>query len=45
MENVQCNYCEEIFTDNEIVVTIDEREKCPKCGEIGCVMDLERGNQ
>lgn len=41
MDNVRCNQCEAIFTEDEIFLTKDEQEKCPKCGEVGFIMDLE----
>lgn len=38
---VRCNMCMNIFDENEIVYDGEtDTEFCPKCGESGCLMDL-----
>ncbi len=39
---VRCNQCMKVFHENEIIYDGDEdMELCPRCGEGGCLMDLE----
>lgn len=39
---VRCNQCMKVFHENEIVYDSEEdMEFCPRCGESGCLMDLE----
>lgn len=39
---VRCNQCMKVFHENEIIYGGDEdMEFCPRCGEGGCLMDLE----
>ncbi len=37
---VQCNWCEEVFDEEGIIVKSDV-EHCPKCNEAGYLMDLK----
>lgn len=42
MYKVRCNQCLEIFDEEEIVYDGDEDEEyCPKCGESGCLMNID----
>lgn len=41
---VKCNWCEKVFSEEKIInVTTGEEdaEKCPACGRIGFIADLE----
>ena len=40
---VRCNMCMNIFDEDEIVYDGEtDTEFCPKCGESGCLMDLDK---
>lgn len=36
---VKCNYCEEVFDENEIVLNEEDDEICPYCHVQGCISD------
>jgi len=39
---VRCNWCDEIFEEEEIIYDeVEDSEHCPYCGKAGCLMDLE----
>jgi hypothetical protein len=40
MTKVRCNWCDEVFYEDKIVV-IDENEFCYKCNKTGFLMDYE----
>lgn len=36
---VRCNWCDNEFNEVEIKIK-DDKEYCPICGKMGCLMDL-----
>lgn len=43
---VRCNNCMEVFAESKITWDgEEEKEYCPKCGEAGCLMDLEEDEE
>lgn len=46
MNKVRCNQCMNEFDEEEIIYNgDDDTEYCPHCGESGCLMDLDQGEQ
>ena len=38
----RCNQCMEVFDEEEVIYNVDEnKDECPMCGEVGCLMDLD----
>ena len=41
MRMCRCNMCMKVFAEEDIILDSDDIERCPKCGEEGCLMDLD----
>lgn len=43
---VRCNNCMNEFDEDEIIYNCDDdTEYCPRCGESGCLMDIDQGEE
>lgn len=43
---VRCNWCMKEFHESDILYNAEtEIERCPFCGKIGCLMDLDDENE